>query len=121
MKNIEQFGGALNKEDYSEKPLDKAYKLISGRDADGLEDWQKAKMIIEVLGDKNWLPEDLSKECLYRIVHTISYPDKETKTKIILYAEDKAGDVFSELGGIDEVHMDQIDYIYNQWKDKTES
>lgn len=118
MKNIEQFGGSENKEDIPKNPLDKAYSLIRGKDVGDLKDWQKAQTVIEVLGDANWLPADLSKECLYNIVHTVSYPDKETKTRIILQAEGKAGDVFSELSSVDEVHMDQIEYVYDKWKDK---
>jgi len=73
------------------------------------------------LGDENWMPADLSKECLFSIVHAVSYPDDKTRINIVSYAEEKARGIFSELSNIDEVHMDQIEYYYNKWKSKKDS
>lgn len=121
MKKMEKINSADGIESYAKNPLDKAYTMIHGEGVGDLEDWQKAQRIIEVLGDSNWLPNDLSKECLYNIVHAVSYPDDNTRIKIILHAEEKARDIFQELSGIEEVHMDQIEYVYNKWKAKKES
>ena len=55
-------------------------------------------------------------ECVYRIVHSISYPNDKTRINIVLMAEEKARKVFQELSKIDEIHMDQIEYAYNKWK-----
>jgi len=116
MKNTEQFNAYKDKESYSENPLDKAYNLIHKEEPKDLEDWQKAQRIVEVLGDENWLPADLSKGCLYNIVHSVQCPDDKTRIDIVSYAEEKSGDIFHELKGIDEVHMNQIEYAYDKWK-----
>lgn len=105
-----------NKERYAENPLAQAYLEIHNKEPEGLEDWQIAERIVEVLDDPNWISPDLAKECVYRIVHLVSYPDDKTRIKIVLMAEEKARNVFPELSNIDEVHMDQIEYVYNKWK-----
>jgi len=115
MENKENF---QNKEVQEENPLIQAYLLIHGKSPQNLEDWQIAQRIVEVLDDPNWISPDLAKECVYRIIHTISYPDIETSKNIILMAEEKAKGVFPELSKIDEVHMDQVEYVYNKWKEK---
>ncbi len=96
--------------------LSQAYKDIRGEEPIGLLDWQIAEGIVEVLDDANWLSPDLAKECLYTLVHVISYPDRETQIRIVRLAEEKARTIFPELRHIDEVHMDQIEYLYNEWK-----
>lgn len=107
-----------NKEKCPENPLIQAYRLIHEKEPEGLEDWQIAQSIVEILDDSNWISSDLAKECVYRIVHSISYPDNETKMNIVLMAEEKARNVFPELSMVDEVHMDQIEYVYRKWKEK---
>ncbi|MBI5401640.1 hypothetical protein HZB05_02310 [Candidatus Wolfebacteria bacterium] len=104
-----------------EKSLDssllKAYKDVYGKDPEGLEEWEIAKRILEVLDNPNWVSEDLAKECIYKIVHEVKCPDDEKKIKIVLEAEHRAKNIFPELKNIDEVHMDQIEYAYNKWKE----
>ncbi|MBU1159705.1 hypothetical protein KKD04_00795 [Patescibacteria group bacterium] len=107
-----------NKEKYSENPLVQAYRLTHEKEPSGLEDWQIAKNIVEILDDANWISSGLAKECIYHIVHLISYPDNKTKMNIVMMAEEKARNVFPELSMADEVHMDQIEYVYNKWKEK---
>ena len=102
-------------------PLENAYLKIHEKESEGLEDWEIAKQIVEVLDDPNWIDPDLAKECLYSIVHEISYPDEETKKSVILMAEEKARNVFPELSEIDEVHMDQIEYAYNKWRQEKQA
>lgn len=114
MENQENFP---NKEE-TKNPLSEAYFEIHQKEPYNMEEWQIAEQIIEVLDDTNWINQDLAKECIYRIVHILSYPDDETRKKIVLSAEEKARTVFPELANIDEVHMDQIEYIYNKWKEK---
>ncbi|MEK7149407.1 MAG: hypothetical protein AAB757_00280 [Patescibacteria group bacterium] len=105
----------------SEKTLDlsliEAYKKVHGKDPEGLEEWEMAKGILEVLDNPNWVSEDLAKECIYKIVHVVKYPDDEERTKIVLGAEYRAKNIFPELKNINEVHMDQIEYAYNKWKE----
>ena len=105
-------------EKFLQNPLAQAYLKIHNKEPEGLEEWQIAEGVVEVLDDQNWISPDLAKECVYRIVHAISYPDEKTKRNIILMAEEKARNVFLELSGIDEVHMDQIEHAYNKWKGK---
>lgn len=98
-------------------PLTEAYKLIHKKEPIELKDWEIAKAIIEVLDDSGWVPDSLAKECVYEIVHSVDYPDNATRINIVSFAEEKARAVFPELSNIDEVHMDQIDFVYNKWKD----
>lgn len=112
-----------NKESFQNKekiknPLAKAYFEIHQKEPYNLEEWQIAERIVEVLDDTNWINKDLAKECIYHIVHVLSYPDEKTRKEIILNAEEKARIVFPELANINEVHMDQIEYVYNKWKEK---
>jgi hypothetical protein len=113
MENKENY---QTKEVQEENPLIQAYLLIHGESPQNLEEWQIAQKIVEVLDDQNWISSDLAKECVYRIIHIISYPDIETSKNIILMAEEKAKGVFPELSKVDEVHMDQVEYVYNKWK-----
>ncbi len=112
MENKENF---QNKEEI-QNPLARAYFEIHQKKPYDIEEWQIAEQIIEVLDDHAWIDSDLAKECIYRIVHVLSYPDDETRKRIVLNAEEKARTVFPELANIDEVHMDQIEYAYNKWK-----
>lgn len=102
-------------------PLENAYLKIHEKEPLGLQDWEIAKQIVEVLDDPNWIDPDLAKECLYRIVHEISYPNEETKKSVISMAEEKARSIFLELSEVDEVHMDQIEYVYNKWKQERQN
>ncbi len=106
-----------NKEKCPENPLVQAYRLIHEKEPGNLEDWQIARSVVEVLDDPNWIFFDLAKECIYYIVHSISYPDDKTKMSIVLMAEEKARNVFPELSMADEIHMDQIEYAYKKWKE----
>jgi hypothetical protein len=115
MENKENF---QNKEDAPKNPLIQAYLLIHGKKPKNLEEWQIAQAITEVLDDPQWMPSDLAKECVFRIVQVISYPDEETRKRTVLMAEEKARGVFPSLSKIDEVHMDQIEYAYNKWKEE---
>ena len=73
--------------------------------------------IIEVFGDKNFISNDLAKECIYSIVHGgVHYPNKRIKHRVIRATEDIAPKVFYELENVNEVHMDQIEVAYHKWK-----
>lgn len=106
-----------SKENFPENPLTQAYLEIHNKKPEGLEEWQIAQDIVEVLGDPDWVSPNLAKECLYRIVHSINYPDDKTRIGIVLAAEERAREVFPALSDINEVHMDQIEYVYNKWKE----
>lgn len=60
-------------------PLELAYAKIHEKECGKLQEWEVAKRVVEVLDDPNWIDSDLAKECVYAIVHEISYPDDETK------------------------------------------
>ncbi len=113
--------GINNFEQKNNGTLKKAYLSIHEKEPPELQDWEMARQIVEVLDDPNWIDPALAKECIYLIVHKISYPDEKTKNNIILMAEEKARNVFPELYKVDEVHMDQIDYAYNKWRRDEES
>jgi len=118
MENKENF---IRKEDQPENSLKRAYMLVHNKEPENLADWEIVQKIVEVLGDQNWIPSDLARECLYNIVHSVDYPDKDTKKNLVLMAEDAARSIFPELSSVEEVHMDQIEYLYNKWKkDKKE-
>lgn len=97
-----------------------AYKLIHKKDPVGLEEWEMARAIVEEIDDSGEISNDLAKECIYDITHNVKYPDDETRIDIVSFAEEKAKSVFPELKNIDEVHMDQIEYVYNKWKKSNE-
>ncbi|MEK7606477.1 MAG: hypothetical protein AAB458_02710 [Patescibacteria group bacterium] len=92
--------------------------MVHGRVPTGLQNWEMAQQIVEVLGDENWVPADVARECIYCIVHHVTYPDKETKQSVTLMAEEAARSVFPELAGINEVHIDQIERAYQARKEE---
>lgn len=96
--------------------LVEAYRLIHHKDPTGLREWEIARAVVEVIDNQTWVPDNLAKECVYMIVHAVDYPDDETRKDIVSFAEEKARRVFPELADIDEVHMDQIDFVYRKWK-----
>ncbi len=101
-------------------PLAEAYEKVHGREPERLKEWEMAEEILEVLDDPGWIPPDLAKECLYRIVHIIDYPDYETKRKIIWEAESRAKNIFPSDINSDEAHMEEIDRAYRKWKGENE-
>jgi len=113
---LENKGGEIKERDYN--PLTEAYRLIHKKEPIGLKDWEIAKAIVEVLDDSGWVSDNLAKECVYEIVHSVDYPDDATRINIVSFAEEKAKAVFPELSNINEIHMDQIDFAYNKWRDK---
>lgn len=116
MEGIESLFG--KREEYQDEFLFDAYTMVHGKVPAGLQNWEISQQIVEVLDDEQWVPTDVARECVYRIVHQISYPDKESKQRIILMAEEAARTVFPELSDVDEVHMDQIERAYHAWKEK---
>ena len=91
----------------------KAYKVLFDEEPEtGASTWEVAKEIL-----KEWdvpkLGEDLAKECIFRIVLHVQYPNKELTEEIVGDAEDKAGELFEEiaklgLSSYDRVHWDII-------------
>jgi len=95
--------------------LGRAYFQVHNEYPWGLEQWQMAERIVEVLDDPTWIPKDLARECVQLIVNMIMYPDRATRERIVYAAEEASRKVFPELVGIDEVHMDQVQYVYDRW------
>ncbi len=96
------------------KKIHESYKSAFKKEVPaGLENWQIAKSILEVLDNPNWIANDLAQDCIYEIVHGgFIYPDEETKLTIIHGAEESAPRIFPGLKGITDVHMDQIESEY---------
>lgn len=107
----------IDNEKYLTNPLVEAYRLIHKKEPENLNEWEIAQAIIEVLDNPAWVPDDLAKECIHRIVQEVSYPNNEARRDIVSFAEEKARTIFPELFKIDEVHMDQVDYVYRKWKE----
>src|SRR3989344_1389133 len=107
-----------SKEKYQGNPLAEDYVLVHKKEPMNMEEWQIAQNIVEVIGNESRVPSNLEKECIYWIINSVSYPNDETRRSIILMAEESVRTVFPELSHIDEVHMDQIDYAYRQWRAK---
>lgn len=91
-----------------------AYEIIHNKKTpEDLKDWEIAERIVEVLGDRDWVPVELAQDCIQEIVNgSIQYPDREKQIEIVLAAEDAARKVFPELSHIDEVHMADIERAY---------
>lgn len=115
-----EFEGNENKKEGSADPLIEAYKQIHKKNPIELEKWEIAQSVVEVLDDTNLVPDELAKECIHEVVFGVKYPDDKTRIDIVLYAEEKSRSVFPELKNIDEVHMDQVEYVYNKWKNEND-
>lgn len=73
-----------NKKEISEKhiePLSEVYREIYDKNPDKMEEWQIAQSILEVLDNPEWVSEKIAKECLYKIVQVVRYPNDETRKK----------------------------------------
>lgn len=92
-----------------------AYKSAFQKEPVGLENWQIAKKILEVLDNPDWVPNSLAQDCIYEIVQGgLIYPNEEIKLKTILAAEESAPRIFPGLKNITDVHMDQIEAEYRK-------
>ena len=60
-----------------------AYEEIHTKKPINLEDWEIAKRIIEVFGNRKFLPLLMEEKCMNAILEKIEYPDEKTKKKII--------------------------------------
>ena len=107
----------MNKECLS-NPLRAAYLIVHEKEPQGMNDWEIAKAVLEVLDDPNWINNDLAKECIYQIINQIGYPDEKIRKEIIAEVEYRARNIFPELSNVTEPHMDQIEYYYRKWKEK---
>lgn len=94
--------------------LREAYEAIHNKKTpEDLKDWEIAERIVEVLDDRDWVLEELTRECIQEIVNgSIRYPCRKKQIEIVLAAEDAARKVFPELSHIDEVHMADIERAY---------
>lgn len=91
-----------------------AYMAVHEKPPLGLQDWEIADSIKEVLDDPRWIPNSLARECIYTIVCLLDFPDRAIRERIIYVAEEAARKVFPELAHIDEVHMDQVEWAYQK-------
>jgi hypothetical protein len=101
--------------------LNKAYKMIFGKEPENLEEWQIAKEVID-----NWnvplLGEEMAKEVIFMIVNHTNFPSQELTREVVLKAENFAMELFDELK-MDEPHMadiERLEFEYNQRKEKKE-
>lgn len=98
-----------------EKVLNKAYKVIFEKEPESQKaDWELAREIL-----LNWnvpkMGEDLAKECIFEIIGHVQYPNQEKTTEIVGMAEDKAGELFPEIGEHDP-HMDVIEWLEMKYR-----
>src|SRR5262249_3096575 len=90
-----------------DETLKRAYKLVSDSNpSPEMLDWEIAAFVLERFNVPR-LGEDLAKECIFRIVNHISYPDQETTNRIVARAEGFAGELWDDLG--DEPHMADLE------------
>lgn len=95
--------------------LKKAYKIIFETDPTlGMRDWQIAEKILDEFN----VPKlgELAKECIFRMVNHIVYPDRETTSRIVGRAEGFASEIWDELP--DEPHMNQIAWLERRFYEK---
>lgn len=109
-----------------ENPLRRAYELAHEKEPDPkLSDLELAESIIEVIDNPNWIPRDLAIECSMRIMdlRNKSAQDLDDRGReVILDLENgRIQNIFPELSGIDEVHMDQIEVAYRKYQEKISS
>ncbi len=90
-----------------DQTLSRAYKIIFEAEPEsGAKDWQIAEKLLGRF-DIRKLGEKLAKECIHKIVNYISYPDRETTTRIVGRAEGLASELWDDLP--DEVHMADLE------------
>jgi hypothetical protein len=89
--------------------LARAYKIIFGDEPEaGMKNWQIAEELLKHFSVPK-LGEELAGECIHKIVNYISYPDRETMTRIVSHAEGLAKELWDELP--DEPHMAEIERL----------
>ncbi|GEM_PF-1573402 len=102
-----------------DKTIVKSYTILFGTEPDPkAEEWQ---IVSEILDHWNvtLLGEDLSKECLFRIINYTSFPNSELTKSVVGIAEEKITELFPELGWQDHVHMDVVAELERKyWEEK---
>jgi hypothetical protein len=91
--------------------LTEAYRKTFGWEPGDMADWQIAERLMDNF-NVPLLGEGLAKQCIFRIVNHIHYPDRETTTRIVLRAEGFASELWDELP--DEPHMAEIAHLENR-------
>lgn len=92
-----------------DQTLSRAYKIIFETEPEpGMENWQIAEKLLDRFSVPK-LGEELAKECIFRIVNHVRYPDRETTVRIVGRAEGFASELWDELP--DEPHMAEIERL----------
>jgi len=107
-------------------PLREAYQLVHEKAPDPrLSDLELAESIIEVIDNPNWIPRNLAIECSMRIMDLRNKSDQDLDDRgrnVILDLESgRIQNIFPELSGIDQVHMDQIEFAYRKYLEEVNS
>ena len=98
--------------------IDRAHKIIFKKNSERLPYYKKAEKVLKhLVDDHDAISQSLARECIYDAVQGgHGFPDERTKIRIVRLAEDLAPDYFPKLKNIREVHMDQLEVEYRQWK-----
>lgn len=107
----------------NKNPLREAYQLVHEKAPDPrLSDLELAESIIEVIDNPSWIPRELAIECSIRIMDLRNKSDQDLDDRgreVILDLEgERIQNIFPELSGIDEVHMDQIEVAYRKYQEE---
>lgn len=95
----------------SESPLERAYRMLHGTKP-AMSGACLARRFLEELDEHTELPHSLVRECIFYIVHAMTFKDSAECRDIVSYAEEHARKFFPEIAFHDEVHMDDIASAY---------
>ena len=89
-------------------PTKQAYKIIFNQEPPAeMKDWEIAREVMN-----NWnvpkMGEELAQDCIFEIVDVINFPTEELRIEVVGLAENMSTELFPELAGKDEPHMDDI-------------
>lgn len=117
MENInpEKIPGPIN------NPVIEAYRKLHKRNPEPGEDiLETASQVIEGLDDKTIISEDLAKEAIHQIItmRDSSDPVRDKRAEEIIQSIETGviQAVYPELSSVDEIHMDQEEAAYQNWK-----
>jgi hypothetical protein len=95
----------------SDSPLERAYRMLHGKKP-AISGARLARQFLEELDEDTGLPHDLVRECIFYIVHAMTFKDSAECRDIVSYAEELSRKFFPEVAFHDEVHMDDIASAY---------
>ena len=100
--------------------LSEAYEKKFGKKPENLKEWQIAEILMSPEGwDVPLWGERLAKLVIFQTVNHVVYPNNEKTIEVVLSAENKATELFSELNQTtDEPHMADLAVLEEKYYER---